>query len=134
MKKIFFLLTALLLFLNPVFAINWLDITTSNNKYLLLDTDSIKEFQSYYFYNIKTKKNNGEEVIITMQFQKKHPFGARIKFYTNQVYEQLNGDYENITKNMTDRLEPVSFESRAFASYKKVNEIVHQNDRPQITF
>ncbi|MBQ8636154.1 hypothetical protein IJ425_08400, partial [bacterium] len=89
---------------------------------------------NYYFYNIKTHKNNGEEIVMTMQFQKSHPFGARIKFYTPSEYETLGGDYKNITKNMTKALEAVSFDSRAFASYKKVTQTVQQNKKPQITF
>ena len=33
-------------------------------------------------------------------------------------------NYKNITKNMTDRLEPVPYESSAYAAHKKVKEIL----------
>ena len=131
MKK--FLILSLLL-ISPVFAIDWVNVETKNNNILYLDKDSITQHRNYYFYNIKTIKENGEEVIITMQSQKSHPFCARIKYYTSQNYNSLNGDYENITLNLTTRLEPVTYESRAFAAYKKVVQIMQEKNRPKITF
>lgn len=131
MKKIIVLF---LLLLNPVFAIDWVNVSNHNNKPLYLDKDSITQHKNYYFYNIRTAKDNGEEVIITMQSQKAHPFCARVKYYSVQNYTALNGDYENITLNLTTRLEPVTFESRAFAAHKKVVQIMQEKNRPQITF
>ena len=88
MKK--FLILSLLLF-TPAFAIDWVNIESKNNNVLYLDKDSITQHKNYYFYNIKTIKENGEEVIITLQSQKSHPFCARIKYYTPQNYNSLNG-------------------------------------------
>lgn len=130
-KKIF--LIALSLILSPAFAIDWQDISKNNTK-LFLDKDSIIEYNNYYFYNILTTKNNGEEIVITMQFQKTHPFGARVKYYTLTEYNKLDGDYDNLTKNITSRLEPVSFESRAYTSYRKVKEIKSEKNKLQIVF
>ena len=131
MKK--FLILFLLLF-SPVFAIDWVSVENQNNNVLYLDKDSITQFKNYYFYNIKTTQENGEEVVITMQSQKSHPFCARVKYYTLQNYNSLNGDYSNITSNLTTRLEPVAYKSRAFAAYKKVAQIMQEKNRPQITF
>ena len=133
MKKFLYVLF-LLLIINPVFAITWENITATGNKALQLDIDSITLHKNYYFYNIKTTKNNGEEVIITIQSQKSHPFCARVKYYTPQEYKALNGDYKNITLNLTTRLEPVAFETRAFAAHKRVVQIMQAGNKPQIIF
>lgn len=134
MKKIFLIFCSL--FLSCAFAIDWQDIS-KNDKKLFLDKDSIAEYNNYYFYNILTTQKNGEDIVITMQFQKTHPFGARIKYYKSAEYNKLKGDYENITKNITTRLEPVSFDSRAYISYKKVKEIkneINNKNKLQIVF
>lgn len=131
MKKIFLFLSVLII-TNPCFAINWVDITTPKNKIIALDLDSIKEYQNYYFYNVKMYTNGSDDIVITMQSQKAHPFCARIKHYKLSQYIQLNGDYENITREMTTKLEPVSYESRAYAAYKKVSQLMRT--KPQITF
>ena len=133
MYKKLFLIMCLFLFLQA-FAIEWLDLKSTKGHCFSLDKDSITQFENYYFYNIKTHKNNGDDVVMTMQFQKNHPFGARIKYYTPSEYEALNGDYGNIVKNLTKNLAPVSYDSRAFASYKKVHQIIHEKDKPQIVF
>ena len=75
-----------------------------------------------------------ESTVITMQAQKSYPFSARINYYKPSRYEQLNGDYENITLKMTKNLEPVTYESRAYAAYKKVKQIENDKNKPQITF
>lgn len=131
MKKLILILCCF--FLSNAFAIDWQDIS-KNDKKLYLDKDSIVEYNNYYFYNILTTQKNGEEIIITMQFQKNHPFGARVKYYKIAEYNKLNGDYENITKNITNRLEPVAFDSRAYISYKKVKEIKNDKNKLQIVF
>lgn len=131
MKKIILIICCF--FLSNAFAIDWQDIS-KNDKKLYLDKDSIVEYNNYYFYNILTTQKNGEEIIITMQFQKNHPFGARVKYYKIAEYNKLNGDYENITKNITNRLEPVAFDSRAYISYKKVKEIKNDKNKLQIVF
>ena len=132
MKKILVACLLIMLVDLPSFAINWIEVKTSTGQELSLDKDSITEHLSYYFYNIKVKKKNGEVVVVTIQSQKAHPFCARIKFYTPEEYDRLNGDYENITSNITTKLEPVSFESRANAAYRKVRELSQK--RPEIVF
>ena len=132
MKKLLFILF-FMMFL-PVSAIEWLDTASQKGAVVSIDKDSIKAHKNYYFYNIKTTKNNGEEVVVTIQAQKNHPFCARLKHYTLQDYVSLNGDYENITLNQTVKLEPMVFESRAYAAYKKVIDIMGDNNKVQITF
>lgn len=131
MKKILLSLVALFV-ISPCWAIDWVELYTPANKPIALDVDSIKEYNNYYFYNVKMYKKDSEDVVITMQAQKTHPFCARIKYYELAQYEQLNGDYSNITTNMTTKLEPVTFESRAYAAYKKVAQLMRV--KPQITF
>ena len=38
------------------------------------------------------------------------------------------------TLKMTRNLEPVTYESRAYAAYKKVKQIINDKNKPQITF
>ncbi len=132
MKKI--ILIAVCLLISPVFAINWVLVQSASGGIVYLDTDSIKEYNGYYFYNIKVDTSMNESTVITMQAQKSYPFSARINYYKPSRYEQLNGDYENITLKMTKNLEPVTYESRAYAAYKKVKQIENDKNKPQITF
>ena len=69
-----------------------------------------------------------------MQAQKSTPFCARIKKYNLSEYGKLKGDYANITKEMTQSLEPITYESRAYAAYKAVKKIIITKNKPQITF
>lgn len=132
MKKIF-LIFILFFMANSVFAINWIDLKSANGNIVSLDIDSIKEDKNYYFYNIKMNTTPTESIVITMQSAKLTPFCARIKYYKPSQYEKLNGDYENITLNKTTKLEPVTYESRAYAAYKKVKEIIKDKNKTQNT-
>lgn len=132
MKKIFLVLFSLLI--SPVFAINWVLVQSKSGSIVYLDVDSIKEYNGYYFYNIKVDTSPSESIVVTMQSQKSYPFSARINYYKPSRYEQLGGDYQNITLKMTRNLEPVTYESRAYAAYKKVKQIINDKNKPQITF
>ena len=83
---------------------------------------------------MQTLNTAKEDVIITMQASSSHPFCARINYYKPDVYHNLNGDYSNISLKKTKSLEPVSFESRAYAAYKKVDNIMKSKNKPQIVF
>ena len=133
MKKI---ILALFLFFiaNPIFAIDWLNLKSATGNMFGLDVDSIKEFRGYYFYNLKVYTNGLDDAVVTMQSKPNSSFSARIEHYKLSQYEKLNGNYENITKNMTDRLEPVPYQSSAYAAHKKVKEILSVKNKPQITF
>ncbi|MBR5304077.1 MAG: hypothetical protein IKU37_04550 [Candidatus Gastranaerophilales bacterium] len=131
MKKA--LLICMLLLVHNCFAIDWINVTSQKGETFVLDKDSITEKNNYYFYNIRLYSNNADDIVVTMQSQKKHPFCTRIKYYKLSEYESLNGDYANITNNMTDKLEPVAFTSIAYAAYKKVKNI-KLSDVVQITF
>ena len=69
-----------------------------------------------------------------MQSKTNRPFCTRIEHYKLAQYESLNGNYSNITKNMTKKLEPVPYESTAYAAYREVNNIMKSKNKPQITF
>ncbi|MBQ4647197.1 MAG: hypothetical protein IJB79_07600 [Candidatus Gastranaerophilales bacterium] len=129
-KKI--LLALIIMSFNFASAINWVDLTSPKGKAISLDVDSIKEYKNFYFYNVKMKLKNGEDTVITIQAQKTHPFCARVKYYNLFRYNELNGDYENITNTTTTKLEPVTFESRANTAYRKVVEL--KKAKPKITF
>lgn len=133
MKKIIMVLF-FVFFATPAFAIDWVDVQSQSGKNLEIDIDSIKQEKSYYFYNIKFIEPNKKDIIITMQASVAHPFCARINYYTSEQYISLNGDYSNITLKKTRSLEPVAFESRAYAAYKKVDNIMKSKNKPQITF
>ena len=122
----------LFLSINSVFAIDWVDLKSKSGNTVSLDIDSIVEFQGYYFYNVKMYTNGLDDAIVTMQCRTTHPFCARLKTYKSSQYQELKGDYSNITNLMTQKLEPVTFESRAYAVYKKVCEL--KKGKPKITF
>ena len=121
MKKLIVAIFLFFYFLNPVFAINWVDIVAPNGNKASIDVDSIKEFKNYIFFNLKifnSYKNN--YTVVTIQSRSKTPLAARIRFYTADEYESLQGDYENITNNFTTSLEPVEYGSVVYACYAKV--------------
>lgn len=135
MKSIFLIIFVFTLFLTQTsYAIEWITLKSTSGNEVKLDKDSIKEYNHNYFYNIKLKTKNNEEKIITIQSSVGHSFSARIKYYTPKEYEDLDGDYENITKNITKDLEPVSIESRVYACYKEVHKLMQIEARPNITF
>lgn len=109
---------------NLSFAIQWLNVETPLGRKAYIDLDSITEYKSYYFYNIKFKnKENGDFVIMTMQSSKHSPMSARVKAYTEEEYKLLDGDYNNITNNIKTELEPVTYQSVVNTCYKKVKHI-----------
>ena len=99
-----------------------------------LDVDSITELNGYYFYNLKVYTNGLDDIVVTMQSKISSSFSTRIEHYKLSQYEKLEGNYKNISKNMTDRLEPAPYESSAYAAHKKVKEIMSTKNKPQITF
>lgn len=133
MKKIF-LVTVLFLFINPVFAIEWINLKSASGNMFALDVDSITELNGYYFYNLKVYTNGLDDIVVTMQSKISSSFSTRIEHYKLSQYEKLEGNYKNISKNMTDRLEPAPYESSAYAAHKKVKEIMSTKNKPQITF
>ncbi len=134
MKNKLLILLLALSFLNPTYAITWLELKTPHGRQVFLDKDSLKEFSGYYFYNIKFKDSHGYDLVVTMQSGKLTPFSARIKSYKPSQYESLNGDYENITANMTKNLEPVTYESTVNTCYKQVRNIMQEVKKPVISF
>lgn len=133
MKKIFLTLV-LFLCVNSAFAIDWINLKSATGNMFALDKDSITEINGYYFYNLKVYTNGLDDAVVTMQSKINSPFCTRIEFYKLSQYETLNGNYKNIARNMTDRLEPVPYESSAYTAYKKVKEILSNKNKPQITF
>lgn len=122
----FLLLLVLLVFtICPAQAVNWVDVQAKNGSRAQLDTDSIKEYNKCYFYNIKVfNEYTKEYVVITMQSRKRTPLSARVKYYKLSEYENLNGDYEHITDNYTDKIEPVEYGSVVYACYSEVKSIM----------
>jgi len=132
-KKIVFLFCFIFFTASYVNAIEWSCFTTPLNKTVCLDIDSITEYNNYFFYNIKYKRDvSNKEVITTIQSGKNSAFSARLKTYTLSEYESLNGDYSNITSNYTTNLEPVTFESIVNTCYKKVKEIYNLKNASKI--
>ena len=123
MKKICCILFLLLFIQNISLAINWKSVTTPKGRIAYVDLDSIIEFNNYYFYNIKFQNpNQTNYTILTIQSAKSHPLSSRLKAYSEEEYKALDGDYNNITKNMTTSLEPVTFESVVNTCYKVVKD------------
>ena len=111
----------------PVYAVEWINVTAPNGHSAELDVDSIKEYGHYYFYNIKVlNKHTDKMVVITMQSRKIGGLCARIKYYDLSEYENLNGDYENITKNHTNKLAIMEYASVAGACFRKVKSVLSQ--------
>lgn len=110
------------LFLNSTSnAITWKELKTSTGAIFSIDIDSIKDDGEYYYYNLQIPAlKNKDFEIVTIQSAKKTPFSARIAFYSLSNYQNLQGDYQNITKNKTENLEAVTYESRVYSAYKFV--------------
>lgn len=134
MVRISLLIITLLYFSIPVMAIDWIGLQCPTGRQVFLDKDSIKEEDNCYFYNIKFKDMHGYDIVVTMQSAKHNPFSARLKVYKISEYEALSGDYENITKNKTTKLEPVTYTSTVYTCYKKVKELKQIQNIPEITF
>ncbi len=117
-----------------VFAIDWVLLETPKGKQVFLDKDSILETDKYFFYNIKhTIQDEKQYYVQTIQSSKYHPFSARLKYYTDEEYASLNGDYKNITKLKTNKLEPVSYGSIVNTCFNEVSKI-HYEKNIQIKF
>ena len=132
--KIFFLLFLIFLLFQEAYAIDWIKLNCPNGRVVYLDSDSIKQEDNYYFYNIKFKDMHGFDVVVTMQSAIHKPFSARLNVYKIAQYEELNGDYDNIASRKTTKLEPVTYTSTVYTCYKKVKEILQGYDAPIITF
>ena len=63
-----------------------------------------------------------------MQSNARSGMTARIKYYNEQEYDALNGDYDNMQNNITKTFEPVQFGSLAHSCYLKVKSIKISND------
>lgn len=121
LKKIILLFFILFVCRNSALAINWQPIYNFSRQVCsYLDVDSIKKTDKYYFYNIKYVVQSGETVVITIQSSLASSFSARIKVYSIADYENLNGDYENITANQKSKLEHAEFGSVVSHAYKYV--------------
>ena len=103
MKKIL-LIFILLLITNTNYAIDWINLKSEAGNMFALDKDSITEKDGHYFYNLKVYTNGLDDVVVTMQSKTNRPFCTRIEHYKLAQYESLNGNYSNITKNMTKKL------------------------------
>ena len=124
MKRFLFAVFFLFLCQNSSFAINWVQVVTPLNRVAYIDSDSIVEYKSYYFYNIKFQNPNEEKyTILTIQSSKTSPLSARLRAYSEQEYNALNGDYSNITNNMKSSLESVTYQSVVNTCYNAVKRI-----------
>ena len=135
MKNVFKLLISMFLFniFSPVFAIDWIELTSPRGKTVYLDKDSITKRNGYFYYNIKFKNSHtNKDVVLTMQSSALHQYSARIKAYEPSEYETLNGDYSNILSNSTDKLELVTYDSIVNTCYKEVKKILSPQLSPQI--
>ena len=121
MKKVLFILLSFIFTQSVCHAINWQEVQSQYKNIAYVDMDSIKEEKDSYFYNIKfLNKITNNYVVLTVQALKSNPFCARLKAYTLEEYESLNGDYENITNKATKDFETITYQSVMYACYKKV--------------
>lgn len=129
------MLAVLLFLFSPVFAITWEKLETPSGGCVYLDTDSITQYDGYYFYNIKFRYSSKKNyTVTTIQSSHTRPFSAKIKNYDEAQYNKLKGDYENITQNETQNLEPVTFQSTVHTCYKRVKNIINSASNSKITF
>ena len=135
MKKFLYTLFLLLAFsIQSAFAIDWIGLVSPLGKTVYLDKDSIKDYGGYYFYNIKYQNTNSRNfTVATIQSAKSHAYSSRLKFYSSNEYEALNGDYSNITSKMTDNLEAVTYNSVVYTCFKKVKTLMEGEKLPAIT-
>ena len=85
MKK--FAAVLLMLTICPCFAIDWLNMKSQKGIMFALDIDSIREIDNYYFYNLKVYSPSDEDIVVTMQSQKNHPFSSVIFKYQFLAHE-----------------------------------------------
>ena len=132
MKNFLLILFFVLIFACPCQAINWIELKSPSGNSVYLDKDSIKEHEGNYFYNIKFKTEASEILVITIQTASTHPFSARIRYYSLNEYNEKNGDYENITNNMTSSLEPVTYQSTINTCYMYLRKHFGKDNKIQI--
>lgn len=132
MKRLLLVFLINLIFVLPSFAINWVKLETPRGKIVEIDSDSAVEYENNFFYNIKFNSDSGDIIVITMQTSISHPFSARIRYYSLDEYEKLNGDYQNITKNMTSSLEPVTYQSTINTCYSYLKKKFNKESNIQI--
>ncbi len=123
MKSYLFFIVLFVFGLCPCYAIQWTKLETPRGKVVYLDTDSISENSDYYFYNIKFPISKTESQVVTIQSKKNASLSARIKVYDEIEYNKLNGDYENIQKNITSKLEPAVYGSMVNVCHRQVKQI-----------
>lgn len=123
MKKLIIILGLLIFSMNTTNAIQWKEFQAKNSN-AYLDIDSIATKGKYYFYNIYTINQQTEEpIIVTVQSSKNNGFSARINTYDKKTYYALNGDYENITKKETKKLELIEYGSIVSSAFNIVKTI-----------
>lgn len=123
--KLFSFFILILLLVLPSYAIDWISLESLNGSDFYLDLDSIKKHNNYYFYNIKvlnTYKNT--PVVITIQSKVNSGISARINYYDPSVYQEKNGDYENILNNSAKKFETFEYGSIVHAAFQKVNSVM----------
>lgn len=136
MNKIFnlILFTAIILLNTQAQAIEWVKADTVNGKTAYVDKDSIIKKDKSYFYNIKYKNKPSDEFqILTIQSAIHNSYSARLKLYSESEYEALKGDYDNIMKNSSPKLELAIYGSVVHSCHNKVKEIAHEKEIPAIT-
>lgn len=135
MNKLFNILLLLsCICLNSAQAIEWVQADTANGKTAYVDKDSIVKKGKNYFYNIKYKNTPSDEFkILTVQSALHNSYSARLKMYSENEYESLKGDYNNISLNSTPKLELAIYGSIVHSCHNKVKEIMEQKEIPTIT-
>lgn len=129
-----FILTLFVLSNVSAYAINWVQAETQNGKVAFVDKDSLLKKDKYYFYNIKYKtKPQDEFKILTVQSALHNAYSARLKTYTEQEYDNLHGDYQNIANNFNPKLELAVYGSVVHSCHKKVRELMEEEQIPKIT-
>lgn len=123
-KNLFFAIVFTLSFFNCAFAIEWKEVVTPRNILAFIDIDSIKENSSFYFYNVKYCSNDAKEYkVYTIQTSKVKSMSAKIKEYSLEEYEKLNGDYQNILNNETTILQANLFGSLLHTCHSEIIKI-----------
>ena len=131
-RKILFLSLFLVSFINPIFAINWVDVPNFKNKDIQLDTESIQHIDNYLFFNIKMLNTMKTQYrVLTIQSAFKHPYCKTISNISLEEYNSLNGNYQNITSNKTEKLEMAVYGSIAHSAYIFATSILNDN-KPKV--
>lgn len=117
---------------NPVFAVNWVDVPNLKKQDVQIDSDSIRHINNYLFFNIKILNSMKTQYrVLTIQSAFKHPYCARISNVSYDEYVSLNGNYDNIANNSTDKLEMAIYGSVAHSAYVVAMNILNEN-KPKI--